>query len=162
MSIECNSIPRRMMNLRRMMNRSRSNRRSNRRGGAVVEAAFCIPLIIVIMMGTLEVCSAIYMYESLKIAAFEGIRMGIRRGGTPQEVATRANEVLTARGIVIPTNNSQFGVKVTPSSFTGLKAMDPIKVTITAPAVPNSLFAYSTFINQSIKAEVTMVREFDD
>jgi Flp pilus assembly protein TadG len=137
-------------------------RRQDRHGGAVVEAAFCIPLIIVIMIGTLEVCSALYLYESLKVAAFEGIRMGVRRGGTPQEVATRANEILTSRGIVIPTNSSQYGVVVTPSSFAGLDAMDPIKVTITAPAVPNSLFAYTTFVSQSIKAEVTMVREFDD
>jgi Flp pilus assembly protein TadG len=142
--------------------RRRPSRRFDRRGGAAVEAAFCIPLIILLMTGVLEVCSAIYLYESLKIAAFEGVRLGVRRGGTPQEVATRANEVLTARGIVIPTNNPQCGVVVTPSSFAALKAMDPIKVTITAPAVPNSLFAYSTFVSQSVKAEVTMVREFDE
>jgi hypothetical protein len=140
----------------------RLNRRSNRRGGAIVEAAFCIPLIIILMMGTLEVCSAIYLYESMKVACFEGIRLGVRRGGTPEEVIIRANEVLTARGVVIPTNNPNLGVRVTPTSFDNLNAMDRIRVEITAPSEPNSLFIFNTFVNQQIKASVTMVREFDN
>lgn len=142
--------------------KKRLYRRSDRRGGAVVEAAFCLPLIIILMMGTLEVCSALYLYESLKVACFEGIRLGIRRGGTPQEVITRANEVLQSRGIVIPPNNPNFGVTVTPLNFNDLNAMDPIEVTIVSPAEPNSLFIYSAFVNQRISASVTMVREFDE
>jgi hypothetical protein len=117
-------------------------------------------LIIILMMGTLEVCSALFLYESLKVAAFEGIRIGVRKGGTAGEVINRANQVLAARGIVVPANNPQYGVTVSPGNLSTLQALDPITVTVAAPTQGNSLFIFSTFVNQRIEARVTMVREF--
>lgn len=136
-------------------------RRPNRKGGAVVETAFCIPLVILLMLGTLEVCAGLYLYESCKVAGFEGIRLGIRRGGTPEEVIFRANEVLTSRGITYP-QGANYGVFVTPSDFSDLNALDPITVTISVPTEGNSIFIFDTLANRKIQASVTMVREFDE
>lgn len=125
-----------------------------------METVFCIPLVIILMMGTLEVCSALFLYESLKVAAFEGVRLGTRKGGTAAEVVNRANQVLASRGIVIPPNNAQYGVTVTPGNLSTAQALDPITVTVAAPTQGNSLFIFSTFLNQRIVARVTMVREY--
>ncbi len=132
-----------------------------RRGGAAVEAAFCLPLIIILMAGTLEVCSGIYLYESCKVAAFEGIRIGIRRGGSADEVIIRAQEVLTARGIVIPADGD-FGITTEPADFGQLNSLDPITCTIAVPTQGNTIFLFDTFTNRTIRASVTMVREFDN
>lgn len=149
-----------MFSLSRQLKRPR-RRRNQRRGGAIVETAFCIPLVILLMLGTLEVCSAIYLRESLKVAAFEGIRVGIRKGGTPQDIQDRANAVLQSRGITIP-NNGQFGVKITPADFNNIQALEPVTVQVIAPTQGNSAFIFNSFLNRRVAAHVTMVREFDD
>lgn len=136
----------------------RRRRSSDRRGGAAVEAALIFPFIIIIMMGTLEMCSGLYLKESLTVAAFEGVRMGIRRRGTPEQVLERAYEVLDERGIVYDPNE----VTVTPDDFGSLQALDPIRVDITVPVSPNSIFIFGHLSGRDVRASVTMVREFDD
>jgi Flp pilus assembly protein TadG len=137
-------------------------RKRSRRGGAIVETVFCIPLVILLMMGTLEVCSAIFLYESLKVAAFEGVRIGTRKGGTTTEVLNRTHQVLASRGVVMPANSSLYGVTVSPLDLSATQALDPITVTISAPTQGNSRFIFGTFANQRIVARVTMVREFSN
>jgi hypothetical protein len=132
-----------------------------RRGGAIVETACCIPLIILLMMGTLEVCSGIYLYESCKVAGFEGIRVGIRRGGTADDVIARTRQVLAERRVTLP-ETGIYGVSVEPSDFSQLKALDPITVTVTVPTEGNSVFLFDTFAKRVIRASVTMLREFDN
>jgi len=139
--------------------KKRCRKMNERRGGAVVETAFCIPVVIILMMGTLEVCSGIYLYESCKVAGFEGVRLGIRRSGTAEEVLYRTNEVLAARGVKIP-NGGGYGVTIEPNNFSNLNALDPITVTVSVPTQGNSIFLFDTFANRTIRASVTMVREF--
>jgi len=127
-----------------------------RKGGPVIECAFCLPLVILFMLGTLEITSALFLKETLSIAAYEGARAGVKRGATPQDASDAATEVLTARGITGAT------VTVTPDDFSDLDALDDIQVLVRAPANNNIYFISDYVTGQNVAAQCTMVREFDD
>ncbi len=142
------------MNFNNFKIRRRNRRRRN--GAAAVEAALCMPVVIILMFGTLEACSGIFLTESLKIVAYEGARVGVRRGATFDMVEARCQEVLSARGVKGGT------VTITPGNFADLLALQPVNVTVEAPYSGNSLFAFSIFTGHSAEGAVSMMREFDD
>jgi hypothetical protein len=139
-----------------------ARRRRRRGGGAAVEAAFCFPLIIILMMGTLEICAGIYLKESLTVCAYEGVRAGIHRRSTAEDVRERVLEMLEDRHITIPGGSSGQGLEIIPSDFSDLNALDPITVRLTAPTAGNSLYIFDSLVNRNVSASVTMVREFDE
>ena len=151
----------------------RSRRFANaRRGGAAVEAVIVIPLIIILMLGTLEICSRIYLKESVSICAFEGVRAGLGRTTTSQDVTDRVTEMLKDRGILLNSGGKNGSITVTPADFTGMKALDLVTVEVRVPTKGNSRFVFDSisigmFDNFSISQEfvtasVSMVREFDE
>ena len=145
----------------RRVSRVRARRRHARGGAAAVEAAFCMTFILIpLMMGTLEVCSGIYLQESLTVCAYEGVRAGIGRRSTAEDVQARVALALEDRNIVIADDVA--GVVITPSNFDSLNALDPVTVTITVRTAGNSLFIFDTVWNRDVSASVTMVREFDE
>lgn len=130
--------------------------RSDRSGAAVVEAAICFPLILVLMLGTLEITSGLYLRESLSICGFEACRVGTRRGATAADVQARATEVLADRGV------TGGAVIITPDNFDALNSLDQISVEVSAPTAGNSIFIFDNLANRTIRSKVTMIREFDD
>ncbi len=138
------------------LNRNQKRRIRTRRGGPVVECAFCLPLVLLFMFATLEICSALFVKESLTISCYEGCRVGVRRGSTRQDIIDQCNSLLSERGIVNAT------VEVFPADFSGIQALDRIQVRITAPSTGNSFFIGEFMTGQSIQSEVSMAREFDE
>jgi len=132
--------------------------RSNRRGAAVVEAAFCIPLIIILMFATLEISAGYYLKESLTIAAYEGARTGAKRRATRAQVIQRVQDILDARNVSLGDSGT---IQVTPSSLESMQTLQPLTVTVTAPSAGNSAFVFNALANRTIRAEVRMAREFD-
>ncbi len=127
-----------------------------RRGGPAVECAFCLPLVLIFMFGTLEICSAIFLKESLTIACYEGARSGVKRRATNQDSVDRAEEIIAARGVTGAI------IQVTPEDFSTLSALDEITVTITAPAEGNLFFINQFMPGKHVSSTVVMVREFDE
>ena len=144
---------------------TRHRRSLNRRdGGAAVEAAICIPIIITLMLGTLEVCAGLYLSESLTVAAFEGCRAGVRRRSTAEDVRERVEEVLADRNVVMPIDDQGeiTGITIVPENFDSLNALDPIIVRIEAPTTGNAVYIFDALFNRNVRANCSMVREFDD
>ncbi len=145
---------------------------SGRHGVAAVEAVIIIPFVIVLMLGTLEVCSRIYLKESVTVCAFEGLRAGLGRNTTNQQVVDRVNEMLQDRGIQINSGGKTGTITVTPADFSEMQALDDITVNIEIPIKGNSRFVFDAvsigmFENfpvtgEWVQASVTMVREFDE
>ena len=136
--------------------RSARMTRQQRQGTAAVECAICLPVIVTIMFATLELCSGMFLRETLTVAAYEGCRVGIRRRATRQDIFDECNSVLAARGVTGAT------VTVTPDDFAGILALTPITVTVSAPTNDNSMFVYNLMSGRNPAATVTMVREFDE
>ena len=136
--------------------KSRRIARLKRRGGPVVECAFCLPLVILFLLATLELCSALFLKESLTIACYEGARAGVKRRSTNQDSVDSCEAVLAARGVTGAT------VTVTPEDYSTLSALEEINVTVTAPADGNLFFIGQFVSGKEVRASVTMVREFDE
>ena len=66
----------------------------NRPAGAqlAAELAICLPLIVFLLLASLEACSMIFLDHSLTIASYEGVRMGINR---PRQQRRRARLAAT-------------------------------------------------------------------
>lgn len=134
----------------------RNPSRRSRRGIAITELAFCLPVILLLSVATVEVCSALFMKETLTIACYEGARVGVKRRSTHTDTVNAVNAVLTQRGIINAT------VTVTPSDFSTLRALDPVTVAVTAPINGNGAYVNNFFLGRTNGARVVMVREFDD
>lgn len=135
------------------MNRCGEQRR---RGTAAVECAICIPILLTIMFATLEVCSGIFLTETVTVAAYEGCRVGVRRRATNADARAQVQAVLDARNVTGAT------ITITPPDFSAMSALDPITVTVTAPTNGNSLYVFDFMAGRNVSGQVSMVREFNE
>jgi Flp pilus assembly protein TadG len=133
--------------------------RRSRKGAAVVEAALCIPVIVILMLGTVEVSSRFYLKESLTIAAYEGARTGAKRRATNAQVIQRVEDILAARNVDLGASGT---ITVTPNDLTTLNALDPLTVTVTCPPAGNCSMVFDGIVATSnMTATVKIAREFD-
>ncbi len=139
----------------KIMSRQLRKRRS-RRGTAAAECAFCIPLILLLTFSTLEICSAIFVKETLTVAAYEGARVGVKRKATRLNAYNQVVAVLEARGVV------NYEVNITPSDFSTLDQLDLITINVQAPGAGNSFFIGQFLNGRWMSSTVRMVREFDE
>jgi Flp pilus assembly protein TadG len=131
----------------------RSMRSSRRRGVAAAELAVCLPIVVLLVIATIESCSALFLKQSLTASAYEGVRAAIEKGATTASVQTACNQILTDRRI----QGSQ--VKLTPASFASLKPGDFIDVTVSAPCTPNSPVPTTFFRGRTLTAKASMMIE---
>jgi Flp pilus assembly protein TadG len=149
---------------RKPIDREKRNLRfRSRNGAAVVEAAICIPMIIILMFGTLEICAGFYLKESLTIAAYEGARTGAKRGATVQDVRDRVNNILNARNVNMNGGSIQIRDESgnTLTDLADLAALEPFSVSVAARSASNSAFVFNALANRQISGTVTIAREFD-
>ncbi|MFC1758283.1 TadE/TadG family type IV pilus assembly protein [Planctomycetota bacterium] len=130
-----------------------------RDGVAAVEFAILTPILFLIIAGTMEVCSALFLQEALTVCAYEGARTATQRKATEAQVVARVEEVLEERGIV----NGTVAVEPTPEAAI---LFQPVVVTVTAPTTGNTILPlsrwYSWMGNLNFQGEVSLVKEFSD
>src|SRR5262245_5361902 len=100
---------------------------SKRRAAAAAELAICLPLIVFLLLASLEACSMIFLDHSLTIASYEGVRIAINYDGTNAKVLDRCNQIINNRGVEGAT------ITFTPSNVANVDKGDPIVVTVSAP-----------------------------
>lgn len=136
-------------------NHSRRVRR-RRKGVAATECAICLPIVLTLTLVTLEFTSAIFLKETVTIAAYEGARVGVQRRSTNQDAEDQIQRVLDARGIQGAT------ITVGPGDITRLSALDIVTVDVSAPVAGNSFFMGQFLEGRNVTATVQMRREFDN
>lgn len=129
-------------------------RRSNRRGAAAVEAAVCLPILLIFAFGTIESCNCIFTRQGLVVAAFEGARVAIVPGAKRENVEAQINRILEQRGIRGAT------ISLDPPVPTGLPSGSLVTVTVEAPASSNSTFRLSAFGSMRLRGSTTMMTEY--
>jgi len=137
------------------MKNFRRRNRNDREGIAVTECALCIPLIIMFTLFAIEVSTVLFLKETITIAAYEGSRIGIQRGGTDVNVENRIKGLLKERGV-------SFGsdvVEISDPSFDTAAALEHVTVTVNVP-VNGNLFSGWIFEGRELDASVTMRKEY--
>ena len=134
-----------------MIKRKRKSQQQ-RRGAAVVEFAVCLPLIVLIVLGTIEGSSLLFLKQTLVQAAYEGAKVAIVSGD-----ATKAESIVTA--VTDGRNLQGVVVKFTPSDIANLPAGEILTLTVSAPGDSNSFIPFGPFKNLNVEVSTAMVRE---
>jgi hypothetical protein len=117
-----------------------------------VELAVCLPVMVMLVMGSIECAHTIFLKQSLTAAAYEAVQVVTADGGTTAEAQARAGGVLTTFGVRSAT--TQILPEVTPLTPAGTRVM----VTVSAPMQQNSIFLRYFDSAGICRASVTMVR----
>ena len=124
-----------------------------RQGAAVTELAITLPLVVLIVMGTIETCSMIFLRQALRIAAYEGARVTLVPDAEMQNVQAACDQILNARRV------QGAVVTVTPADFGQRPYGTVVNVSVTASCEENSLFVPWIFSGQSLTSELSMMIE---
>ena len=79
--------------------RCKASSSPKRRAVAVTEMAICLPLIALVIFGSIESCNVIFLKQTLVEAAYQGALAGSRPEATEADILQEVNSVLTAREI---------------------------------------------------------------
>ncbi len=129
-------------------------RRPAHRGVAATEFAVCLPLIMVLLLGTLEASTMIFLKQTLSIAAYEGARTAITSNATVTDVEGACNRILTQRSV------ADSSIAVTPSPLASQSVQSWITVTVSAPASSNSVIQGLFYSSHTVSAQATMMKEY--
>jgi hypothetical protein len=141
-----------MLNKSQSPSRRRANRR-NRNGAALVEFAVCLPVLLVLVLGSMEATSAIFVRQALTTSAYEGIREATKVGGTTAEATSRAQAVLTARNI------RGSSIRVLPTDVRSVARGEPITFEVSASFALNSPFFGNVISDRTTTVRTVMVKE---
>ena len=127
--------------------------RNQRRGVAAVEFAVCLPIIVLLVFGSIEASSFIFLKQSLSVAAYEGAREAALHDSTTAAATARATNILTARQV------SDFQVSFPEGTPDTKSRGEDFVVQVTAPTNSNSPLAGQFITNRVIVSQVVMVKE---
>lgn len=133
--------------------RRRPRRRHNTRGIAATELAVCLPIIVLLVIGTIEACSALFLKQALTVAAYEGVRTAIDENATSASVQAACDQILADRRIKGAT------VTLKPSNIAALNPGDFIDITVSAPCASNSLVPTTFYRGRTLSATASMMIE---
>jgi hypothetical protein len=124
-----------------------------RRGAAAAEMAICLPLMVMLVLGSIETCSMIYLRHSLTIASYEAARVAINFDGTNADVLARAQEILDAREV------ADADIDIEPSDVELVERGQPISITVSAPSDSNNILPPWFYGGKTLSHRMTMVKE---
>lgn len=125
------------------------------RGLASVEIAMCLPLITLLMLGTIDACSMIFLKQSLTIAAYEGGRTALIPGTDAAQIEADCLQLVVDRNIL----DAQ--VSILPNQPDQAKAGDYISVAVSAPCATNSLIPSLFYQGRVLSATAHVMKEYD-
>ncbi|HEX4415750.1 MAG TPA: TadE family protein [Lacipirellulaceae bacterium] len=131
----------------------RTSRPRKPRGVAAAELAVCLPIVVLMVLGTIEACSALFLKQSLTAAAYEGVRTAITPTATSSAVQASCNQILADRKIKNAT------VTIKPTAFANLKPGEFVAITVSAPCASNSLVPVTFYRGRTLTATATMMIE---
>jgi len=146
-----------MFTTQRTTCRRGSRDRAQRRGVATVELAICLPIMVALTVGTMDLCSMLFIKESITLAAYEGARQGVGRGFTNATARTRVLEFLDERNIQYASADV---VQIDAPGFDNAETLENVRLTVTVPLAGNLHVPSKMFGDMMMTASVTMRKEY--
>jgi Flp pilus assembly protein TadG len=126
---------------------------SRRSGAAVTELALTLPVLVLIVLGTIEICSMIFLRQTLQLCAYQGARVALLPGSELGNVQGGCLQMLEARNI------QQSTITVTPADFDQQPFGTVVTVTVTADCAANSIIRSSLYNGRQMSGQVSMMLE---
>lgn len=111
-----------------------------RRGVAAVEFALVLPVIVLLLLGSLEMGRAVMVRHVLEETARAGCRVAVFENGTHEDVMDIIDVSMKGAGI------SDYIVNIDPDPPENLEAFEPVTVTVTVPYKSVSWLPASNFM----------------
>jgi Flp pilus assembly protein TadG len=127
---------------------------NHRNGAAIVELAIVLPLLLLLLMGTIEACSAMHLQQSIDIASYEAVRTSLLPKSSTTLVKTTAEKFLANR------NTKGATVSISPVDFETAPIGTTITVTISAPSDQNLPVSPFFFKDRTIVGSCSMMKEY--
>lgn len=135
-----------------MIDSKKARRRFFRKGAAVVEFAVCLPVIVLIVLGSIEAASLLFLKQTLVQASYEGAKLAIIDG-------TQAEVEDVIRAVGIGRNVQDLDIEFSPSVIADAVPGEVITVSVSAPGDSNSFIPFGPFRNRTVVAAASMVKE---
>jgi Flp pilus assembly protein TadG len=123
------------------------------RGVSTVELAVCLPVIMLIVVASIEACSLIFLQQSLQTVAYETARFATAPHSTSAAAVSRGEQVLADREV----NGAV--IDLTPDDMSTAVRGTHVLVTVTAPLGGNRVIPEFFYGDQQLEANATMVKE---
>ena len=114
--------------------------------------AVTLPLLVTLVFGAMEMANAVFLRQSLNIAAYEAAKVITRPGNNEALARTRCQEILTARKV------STFTLAFSPTVTTATARGTQVTVTLSAPASNLSYGPVKFMSGKTTTSSVVMVR----
>ena len=122
-------------------------------GVAAVEFAVCLPLLVLLIFGSIEASSMIFLKQTLNVAAYEATRDAIRDGQSNSDAALRAEQILQARKVI------GFAIDFPNGEALDANRGDEIAVEVSAPSGANSPLVGQFISDRTLTARVVMIKQ---
>jgi len=103
---------------------------TTRAGTAIVEFAVIAPIVVLVIFATIDICSFLYLKQTLKVASYEATRVAVMVGSTNSLAESQAKMLLDQRGI------KGYSVTISPAPES-LTRGEFVSVRVAAPGGPN-------------------------
>ena len=124
---------------------------TTRPGATTVELAFCIPVLLAIVLGIMEFSRGLQIQQTLRQAAFEGARAGIELDASTADVTSAVNAITSSLAVKNPT------ITIVPNPLTNTSPT--VSVTVSTTPATNGWFLKFFNNNSVISATITLNRE---
>lgn len=130
------------------------HRQAKKRSGvAAVEFAVCLPVLVLLVFGSIEASSFIFLKQGLAVAAYETTREAVRPGSNSGEASARGQNILSSRGI----NDASISI---PAGEVGdIPRGQEVIVEVSAPTATNSPLLGRFLTNRVLTSRVVMLKE---
>ena len=147
-----NKLSRRSRPLRSI--RRNRRRRHDRRGAVTVEMAVCLPVLVIVTLGFIDLTNFIYFRQAVKVAAYDAARTAIEPTASTTEVQAAAQRLLDARQI----DNWTLTL---PNNFSSISRGELVQLSLTVPISEMSNFSGMEFWQgtNSIVVDIAAVKE---
>jgi len=130
--------------------------RSSRQGAAVIELAFVLPLLAVLLVGIFEIGQALRITSILSEASRNACSSGSRPGCANADVTMDAQSALTNAGISAGSATITILVNGVAGNVAAAKGNDEITVVVSLPWSSVSLIRTNTFLSSgTVLSETT-------
>lgn len=130
------------------------HRQARKRSGvAAVEFAVCLPVIVLLVFGSIEASSFIFLKQGLAVAAYETTREAARSGSDSGQATARGQNILNSRNI------NDASISIASGEVSEIPPGQEIIVEVSAPTSTNSPLLGRFLTNRTLTSRVVMLKE---
>lgn len=122
-------------------------------GVACVELAVCLPLVMLLILASLEGSNMLFLRQAVVQSAYETAKVAAKPSGDRARAVQLGEQVLASRSVVQPQ------IEFIPDNFESLQPGQLFSVDVSVPGDSRSITGFGPFNGLTIRARITVSKE---